>query len=196
MIPSSRPRLEALTGLRYIAALTVLLAHMGHNLPAALCGVELTVLSGLGMPLFFTLSGFLMAHNYSAGFRNRFGRTLRSYYVARFARIYPVYILCLLISFSFMGCFFNDLKERPDDVRTSLFYLTTLTQSWGHVPVFIGHHMPRTVCLSYLAVAWSVSTEAFFYVVFPLVALPLARFVTGRGRRLLGTLHMSRTWAN
>jgi peptidoglycan/LPS O-acetylase OafA/YrhL len=186
MTPSSRPRLEALTGLRYIAALTVLLAHMGHNIPPELYGVELSVLSALGMPLFFTLSGFLMAYNYSAPFQKNFRRTLWTYYVARVARIYPVYALCLLISFGWMGCFFNELQDRPADVATTLAYQGTLTHSWVHVPVFQGHYTPRTVCQGYLGVSWSVSTEAFFYLVFPLVALPLARFVTGRGRMLAG----------
>ncbi|HYH68822.1 MAG TPA: acyltransferase [Urbifossiella sp.] len=186
MVPSSRPRLEALTGLRYVAALTVLLAHMGHNLPATLYGVELSVLSTIGMPLFFTLSGFLMAYNYAAPFQNNFRRTLWTYYVARVARIYPVYALCLLISFGWMGCFFNELKDRPADVATTLAYQGTLTHSWVHVLVFQDHHTPRTVCAGYLGVSWSVSTEAFFYLVFPLLALPLARFVTGRGRMLAG----------
>ncbi|MFO0796777.1 MAG: acyltransferase [Gemmataceae bacterium] len=185
MVPSSRPRLEALTGLRYVAALTVLLAHMGHNLPAALGGPRLTTLSALGMPLFFTLSGFLMAYNYSAPFRERFGRTLWGYAVARFARIYPVYIVCLLVSFSFCGTFFNELMLFPADTLTTLAYQGTLTHSWVHVPVFPTGN-PRTVCQGYLGVSWSVSTEAFFYLVFPLAALPLAKFVSGRGRMLAG----------
>lgn len=186
MTPSSRPRLEALTGLRYIAALSVLVAHMGHNLPAALYGDQLTILSGIGMPLFFTLSGFLMAYNYSAPFRERFRRTLWTYYVARVARIYPVYALCLLVSLGWMGCFFNELKDRPAEVAKCLAFQGTLTHSWVHLPVFQDHYTPRTVCVAYLGVSWSVSTEAFFYLVFPLLALPLARFVTGRGRMLGG----------
>jgi peptidoglycan/LPS O-acetylase OafA/YrhL len=186
MDSTPRPRLEALTGLRYVAALCVLLAHMGYHLPPEPKEwVWFIGLSSLGMPLFFVLSGFLMAYNYSALFRARFGRTLWSYGVARFARIYPVYAACLLLSFSFMGNFFNDLRDRPADTYKSLAYVGTLTQSWGHVPVFADNN-PRTVCQSYLGVAWSVSTEAFFYLVFPLVAIPLARFVTGRGRAVGG----------
>ena len=184
MTPSSRPRLEALTGLRYIAALTVLLAHMGHNLPPELFGKELATLSAIGMPLFFTLSGFLMAYNYSAPFQKAFRRTLWTYYVARVARIYPVYALCLLISFGWMGCFFNDLLNRPGEVAKVLAFQSTLTHSWVHVPVFQDYFTPRTVCQGYLGVSWSVSTEAFFYLVFPLFALPLARLVTSRGRML------------
>jgi peptidoglycan/LPS O-acetylase OafA/YrhL len=187
MDSSSRPRLDALTGLRYVAALTVLLAHMGHNMPLnEKDKLFVVVLSAIGMPLFFVLSGFLMAYNYSTGFRDRFGRTLRSYYVARFARIYPVYAVSLLLYLSVTGCFFNDLKDHPDDTRKSLRYVSTLTQSWAHAPVFQGTHNPRPVSQAYMGVAWSVSTEAFFYLVFPLVVLPLARFVTGRGRMLAG----------
>jgi len=186
MTPSSRPRLEALTGLRYLAALSVFVAHASHTLPPGFGGKWLYYLSALGMPLFFTLSGFLMAYNYAAPFQKNFRRTLRTYYVARVARIYPVYVLCVVVSFGFMGCFFNELKDRPADVATCLAYQGTLTQSWVHVPVFQDHFTPRTVCQGYLGVSWSVSTEAFFYLVFPLFALPLARFVTGRGRMLAG----------
>ncbi|HYH68821.1 MAG TPA: acyltransferase [Urbifossiella sp.] len=186
MTPSSRPRLEALTGLRYVAALCVFVAHTSHTLPPGFGGKWLFYLSALGMPLFFTLSGFLMAYNYAAPFQQNFRRTLRTYYVARVARIYPVYLLCVVVSFGFMGCFFNELKDRPADVATTLAYQATLTQSWVHVPVFQDHFTPRTVAQGYLGVSWSVSTEAFFYLVFPLLALPLARFVTGRGRMLAG----------
>lgn len=184
----ARPRLDALTGLRYLAALSVLLSHMSDNLPGGPGGPWgrfLKPLSALGMPLFFTLSGFLMAYNYSAGFRERFARTTWTFYVARVARIYPVYLVCLLLHFSFVGNFFHDLRDHPADTWRSLRYVGTLTQSWVHTPVFADDHKPRTVCQSYMGVAWSVSTEAFFYAVFPLVAIPLARAVTGRRRMLI-----------
>ncbi|MFO0796778.1 MAG: acyltransferase [Gemmataceae bacterium] len=186
MVPTTRPRLEALTGLRYIAAVCVLLTHMSYNLPPGFGKSWLFTLGAYGMPLFFTLSGFLMAYNYSLPFRQKFGRTLRTYYVARFARIYPVYAACLLLSFSFMGNFFHDLRDHPKDTATTLAFDATLTQSWVHLPVFQDSQKPRPLSQGYLGVAWSVSTEAFFYLVFPLVALPLATFVTGRGRMLVG----------
>ena len=36
-------------------------------------------------------------------------------------------------------------RNRPDDTTKSLRYVTTLTQSWVHSPVFVGDHNPRTV---------------------------------------------------
>ncbi|MBX9580874.1 MAG: acyltransferase [Gemmataceae bacterium] len=175
----TRARLDALTGLRYLAAMSVLLAHMSHNLPWAGGAKYLATLSGLGMPLFFVLSGFLMAYNYSAGFRADYGRTLWGFYVARVARIYPVYLVTILLFFSFVGNFWHDLLNRPDDTLMSLGFVATLTQSWVHIPVFTDYMHARTVTQAYVGVAWSVSTEAFFYLVFPLVVLPVARLVRG-----------------
>ncbi|HYH66510.1 MAG TPA: acyltransferase [Urbifossiella sp.] len=180
------PKLDALTGLRYLAAISVVVAHVSHFLPPGDLQLALNGLSAPAMTVFFTLSGFLMAYNYSAGLRARFGRTLWSYYVARVARIYPAYAVALLLYFSFPGNIFQDLKAYPEDTRKTLAYAATLTQSWGHTPVFLADSNPRTVAVGYNGVSWSVSTEAFFYLVFPLVALPIARVVTGRGRALAG----------
>jgi peptidoglycan/LPS O-acetylase OafA/YrhL len=187
MDPTPRPKLDALTGLRYLAALSVLVAHMAHNLPPELkVKAYLSELWSLGMPLFFTLSGFLMAYNYSAAFRARFGRTAWGFYVARFARIYPVYLVCLVLHLSFTGNFFHDLRDRTADTAKSFRYVLTVTQSWAHSPVFTDSHAPRPLAQSFMGVAWSVSTEAFFYAMFPLVVIPIARLVTGRGRMLAG----------
>ena len=181
-----KTHLDALTGLRYLAAFTVLIGHMGGNLPWPKVRIYFGSASALGMPIFFALSGFLMTYNYSAAFRQRFGGTLRSYYVARIARIYPVYLIALALYFSFSGNFFHDANNRPHDTVKSLAYILTLTQSWVHIPVFTDYFHPRTVTLAYMGVAWSVSVEAFFYLVFPLLAIPVARYISSRKRLVIG----------
>jgi peptidoglycan/LPS O-acetylase OafA/YrhL len=168
-------KLDALTGLRYLAAMTVVLAHVAIG-NAELANTILPSLSAIGMPLFFTLSGFLMCFNYYTDFAEWRPGTLRRFFVARFARIYPAYLAVLLLSFSFMGNFFHDLENHTKDTRRCLRYCCTLTQSWVHKPVFGDDHNPRTVTQSYLGVAWSVSTEVFFYSTFPLVIPVLKRF--------------------
>ena len=52
----ARDNLDALTGLRFIAAFTIALGH-----------TEAVVLeiTGIGMPLFFTLSGFIIHYVYA-----------------------------------------------------------------------------------------------------------------------------------
>lgn len=167
-------KLDALTGLRYLAAMTVVFAHVAIG-NADLAKTILPALSAIGMPLFFTLSGFLMCYNYYADFAEWRPGALRRFFVARFARIYPVYLAVLLVSFSFMGNFFHDLENHTKETRRCLRYCFTLTQSWVHKPVFLDDHNPRTVTQSYLGVAWSVSTEAFFYATFPLIIPVLKR---------------------
>lgn len=177
MNPTTPAKLNALTGLRYIAALTILLSHMSGNYPAGSLQKYTASLSGIGMPLFFVLSGFLMVYNYSAQFQSVFRKTLWSFYVARFARIYPLYIISLLLWFSFVGGFFHDLHDHPNDTYKTLFYVGTLTQSWVDIPTFVGADSQKSVTLTFMAVAWSVSTEAFFYLVFPILILPIAWLV-------------------
>jgi peptidoglycan/LPS O-acetylase OafA/YrhL len=187
MNPAVPGKLDALTGLRYVAALTVLLAHMGGMVPNGWFRHYTRSLSAIGMPLFFVLSGFLMAYNYSARFQTSYRRTLWSFYVARFARIYPLYIISLLI-FCSLSCLFQEIRDRPNDVRKCLIYVGTMTQSWVYIPVFTDYANPRTVSLAYNPVAWSGSTEVFFYVTFPLFVLPIAWLIKRGSHALIAGL--------
>lgn len=174
-LTNRKARLDALTGLRYLAAMTVVISHVSQN-QEVLRRQALIGLSVIGMPLFFTLSGFLMSYNYYRDFAEGRPGSLRRFYVARLARIYPVYLLALLLAFSFMGNFFHDLLLRPQETLYCLGFDVTLTQSWIYQAVFAGDHNPRSVSQAYLGVAWSVSTEVFFYATFPLVIPLLKRF--------------------
>jgi peptidoglycan/LPS O-acetylase OafA/YrhL len=72
---SPRPSIDALTGLRILAAVWVVLFHLRSTdvLPALLPASErLSWFVGggyLGVDLFFTLSGFVIAYNYLDRFR-------------------------------------------------------------------------------------------------------------------------------
>ena len=85
-----RPELRALTGLRGVAAVVVALAHFDIKLPY---GLQAFVLwQDAAVDLFFCLSGFTLAYVYSAqGFQ--FSR----YIMARLGRIYPLYLVTLLL---------------------------------------------------------------------------------------------------
>jgi peptidoglycan/LPS O-acetylase OafA/YrhL len=101
----SLSQLKPLTGLRFLAALLVVLGHgaafwlpaisRGSSVPGALRVVApaisgITAKGGGGaVTLFFVLSGFILAYAYrplGTGLRGGW----RTFYVARVARIYPV----------------------------------------------------------------------------------------------------------
>ncbi len=90
--------LPALTGLRFALALWVimhhltgknmLLEHWAQTLPSPLQ----SILRGgyLAVQSFFLLSGFVLAQSYASTRWNR--KSLTKFAIARFARIYPVYL--------------------------------------------------------------------------------------------------------
>jgi peptidoglycan/LPS O-acetylase OafA/YrhL len=93
-------RVPALDLLRLVAVLGVVLFHYGFRGPTGLeqTYVALPELAAfarygfLGVPVFFVVSGFVIA--YSAE-----GRTATEFAIARFARIYPTFVLCMTVTF-------------------------------------------------------------------------------------------------
>jgi hypothetical protein len=55
----------------------------------------------MGVSFFFVLSGFILAYSYLG--QLRLGGEKRRFWEARFSRIYPVYLLSLLIDWPFRG---------------------------------------------------------------------------------------------
>ena len=157
---TKRPALPALTGLRFVAAAQVVGFHVHAIVPAV---GEMPLLSFLGagysgVSLFFVLSGFVLAYNYLTPDRVGFG-DVRDFLVARFARVYAVYVVGIVLA---LPIFIRDLQHAGGigsmlrDGIPILITNLTLTQSW--IPAYAC----RLNCPG-----WSLSTEAFFYLVFP-----------------------------
>src|SRR3984885_11887402 len=92
--------LSNLTPLRGIAALLVAVFHfemaIGRFVPAK--QTMFFEKSYLMVDLFFVMSGFIMLHVYGASFRNRLRWvSVRKFFVARFARTYPLHLFTLLL---------------------------------------------------------------------------------------------------
>jgi peptidoglycan/LPS O-acetylase OafA/YrhL len=81
---------RTLDGLRGVAALIVVTRHAGDFFPG-----ELFPESFLAVDLFFLLSGFVIAHAYEA--RLLAGRSLGSFLKTRLVRLYPLYMLGLVL---------------------------------------------------------------------------------------------------
>jgi peptidoglycan/LPS O-acetylase OafA/YrhL len=149
-------RIDALTGVRFLAAALVLLFHYGAtyiaNAGAPPFVGNFLHHGYLGVSLFFILSGFILTYNYQDRVQKKW---LAPFFFARFARIYPVYVLALLIALPVL--------EKPL-LLGDAFRVLTLTQSWAPAMSEQGY--------AWVMQAWTLSVEFFFYLIFPFV-LPL-----------------------
>jgi peptidoglycan/LPS O-acetylase OafA/YrhL len=166
--------IPALTGLRFVAAAAVLIAHslpnivpLPQNQAPSVLYTLLVALSGQGMTLFFVLSGFVIHYNYADQILSQGARGFFNFFVARFARLYPLYFVCLsfeiLLKYSF--------ATLPNSLAEIFPYYATLTFSWFYVP--FGDNALIYQLGPIAPVAWSISTEWFFYLVYPLICYGL-----------------------
>jgi peptidoglycan/LPS O-acetylase OafA/YrhL len=148
-----RARVDSLTGLRFFAALYVVLFHQETTFATTHhASKPLVTFLGhgyLAVSLFFVLSGFVLTYNYA----DRWHETrFRKFLLARFARIYPVYILALLLQLPFYW--------HAATVLTTLA-VVFMVQSWTV--------MPSQLPSAWNFPAWTLSIEWFFYLCFPLL---------------------------
>lgn len=134
---------RALTGLRIIAALWVVLYHMTRanretlkfQFPNSWDYWQPVVSTGVrGVDLFFILSGFILALNYLDRIGGRFDLRATGRFVwARVARIWPMYIvaihLCAVITI--IGYFAFDKGNLGNMTGGSYIRQLLLIQEWG-----------------------------------------------------------------
>ena len=165
---SEKSQLHELTSTRFFAAMAVFLGHFSGFLkfPSELSWM----IGGWGVSFFFVLSGFILCYRYWDDFAEGVeARTFRRYFVARIARIYPSYVLALvLITLLYLAM--NAVKAKtivfpPDPVVswvTNLFALQTFAPTYATQQVWN-------------APSWSISTEFSFYLACPFILAALAR---------------------
>lgn len=142
-------RLPSLTGLRYLAAVLVVLHHL---LPLVAAGTFLATLSEhgyIGVTFFFVLSGFVLAWT-SPGYNGTV-----NFYRRRFARVYPLHAATWLAAVG--------LSAATGGTKSAIgsALALVLLQAWFPTQgIYFGGN----------AVSWSLSCEAFFYAIFPLLA--------------------------
>jgi peptidoglycan/LPS O-acetylase OafA/YrhL len=164
--------IAALTSLRGIAAMAVLLLHFRDQFGSAINPDHLTLFfarSYLFVDFFFVLSGFVIALSYG----HMFARTVTpsdymAFLVRRLARIYPLHFVVLMgfVVSEFAKYAVATNANPPFSVNTvpALIANLFLVQSWGWFTYYTWNHP-----------AWSISTEWFAYILFPLLAFGLLR---------------------
>lgn len=185
--PNARPRageIRALTGLRAVAALWVVLFHF-RVLFEPLLG-EVPLLEPLldagwaGVELFFILSGFVIARRYVDDIGSGISpAAVLRFWWNRLARVWPAWAAVTLVMGAWIwglraaGWNADVLASHPAaDVPTLLRQLS-MTQLWGE---------DNLLTASYLVPGWSTSAEWLAYLAFPVLAVllrPLGRLWPG-----------------
>lgn len=160
--------IPALTGIRGVAALWVVLYHM-HDFARLdprlepLSAVPLIREGFRGVDLFFVLSGFILMHVHRGDFVGLRGPAVSRFLRARFWRVYPlnaaVLVLMLGLYLALPG-FHDPAALNPAGIIQSF----ALAQRW-FMPDFGSVNGP----------AWSLSVEVLGYAAFPVIALVLNR---------------------
>lgn len=151
-----RPPLPALTGLRTLLALTIL---MFHFTPSGLTwarhpSITLYPLVNIGyvfVSFFFLISGFILSYNYA---HREGGVRKTDFWMARFSRLYPVYLLTMLVSIPMLML---EWQARPHGQFWAGAILTPLLMQgfFPHLATF------------WNTVSWTLSCEVVLYIAFP-----------------------------
>lgn len=145
-----------LTFLRFIGATSVVIFHFGRGAKSLAWANPLWNQSNAAVAFFFVMSGFILTHVYGA----KGIRRATDFYVARIARILPVYWIALALVVVF--------EPRQQPLSTWWVWLSALLlQSW-----WIGYSQILNVP------GWSLSVEVFFYLLFPFLLRVLSRLRT------------------
>lgn len=170
-------RLVGMNGLRGVAALAILTTHVwDYGTPGA-GRIDVGVLHpvfavlGLGVALFFTLSGFLLYRRFSAAIIGvSKPPNVREYARARIFRIVPAYWVILGI----VGVAFAATLVPVSNGGRVLGNLTSHPRAMAANFLFVQNYMPGTN-ITGIGSTWTLLNEAVFYVALPLLALPLIR---------------------
>jgi peptidoglycan/LPS O-acetylase OafA/YrhL len=150
-----KPPLPALTGIRTLLAIFIILFHFT---PPHLGLLYPFIDNGyVFVGVFFLISGYVLTYNYADR-----AKTLvkREFWLARFSRLYPVYLLVLLLSLRMLQ---DEWHARPHaEFWQGLILTPFVLQGWS-----------PSVATFWNTVAWTLSSEIVLYAAFPwLIRVP------------------------
>jgi peptidoglycan/LPS O-acetylase OafA/YrhL len=161
------------TSIRGIAALLVVFYHLQFGAPVKFSWETATPFFRVGylwVDLFFILSGFVISYSARTDERAPFDwPQVKSFWLLRFARIYPLHVFCLLVMLvealgeTAVGLVLHKQMVPPDLWSAGsilhFFEQLFLLNGWG-LTGRSGWNIP----------SWSISTEVVAYLLFPAVA--------------------------
>lgn len=158
-----------LNGLRFFAASFVIICHV--ELIKKYYHIdnfreETIFLGGLGVDLFFVLSGFLITFLLLKEKERFFKIDYKAFYIRRVLRIWPLYYIIIILSLFILPNFdmfkmpflYSNFNSATDLLYVLLFFILMLP----NVLFFIKP-------IQFAAQTWSIGTEEQFYLIWPLL---------------------------
>lgn len=148
-------RFQGIEALRAFAAVSIILFHLASSGGAALPEGFSFIGShfGFGVPLFFVVSGFSLAHGYYDNLATK--DSLSNYYIRRFFRIAPLFYFIMVLQL--INLWLNNNKT------FSIFeILINATFTFNLIPSLTEGIVPAS---------WTIGIEMIFYLLFPLIII-------------------------
>lgn len=150
-------RIRGFDGLRALAAISVVITHLGLYRGLADNPIRTMIEGGPAVQLFFALSGFLITALLVRE-QQAFGRiSIRYFFLRRAYRIFPLYLLFLAVVVV--------LEQSFGDVAGTEGLIYAATYTYNFIPWRFGE--------AQLGHLWSLAVEEHFYLVWPFVFLLL-----------------------
>ncbi len=159
----ARPRLEVLDGIRFLAALYVVVFHLSAGDRSSwqkpsreLFGPLFHVASygWLGVELFFMISGFVIC-------LSTWGKTFSQFAISRVARLYPAYWFCVLLTTAVV---LIDPSRAHALSWSQVLENLTMTESWTRAPLVDPSYWTLAIeLIFYLLVAVTLVSRGFTY---------------------------------
>jgi peptidoglycan/LPS O-acetylase OafA/YrhL len=162
--------IPSLDGIRMLSVTLVFLSHAG--LGKAIPG-------GLGVTIFFVLSGYLITTLMRTEHAGRGWVDFPAFYLRRFLRLMPPLVVVTGLAVAANLVLGVGRPVSWTGLSAVLFYFS------NYYRIFAGDGLDEPPGL---AVTWSLAVEEHYYLLFPLLALPLMRLRRRRSALLLGGL--------
>ena len=149
-LSNPQSQIDSVDGLRGVAVLLVFLSHTSNQGFFLFPFLNLAGIGKEGVYLFFVLSAFLLTLPFLEGGAGAFKKApLINYFIRRFFRIYPLYIVFLIFCY-FTGGYLWILLGLPEPL--GIPYVLSLKQIYEHIFLIEG-----------VGVSWSILVEFRFY---------------------------------
>ncbi|HBQ43450.1 MAG TPA: acetyltransferase, partial [Lactobacillus acetotolerans] len=156
------------SGLRALAVIGVILYHLNPD----------TFIGGyLGVPIFFVLSGYLVTDHMLRSYKEEGSYNTKSFYLSRIKKLYPQLIAVLWLSAAYILLFQRNLLVKLNQIvitnLLNVYNFWQILNGQSYFERFATNESPFTHL-------WTMSIEAQFYILWPLVIWLLVKYFKKR----------------